>query len=79
MVELCIMLQQQKKIVYRYIHLQKIMQSFKEENSAWPSVGVIVVDKDFTEWKILKEEFPEASILFCQWHVMKATFKKVVN
>lgn len=61
------------------LHLKKIMQSFKEENPAWPSVGVIVVDKDFTEWKVLKEEFPEASILFCQWHVMKAMFKKMAD
>ena len=61
------------------LHIRKIMQTFKEENPAWTSVHVIVVDKDFTEWKVLKEEFPEATVLFCQWHVMKAMFKKMVE
>lgn len=61
------------------LHIRKIMQTFKEENPAWTSTRVIVVDKDFTEWKVLKEEFPEATILFCQWHVMKAMFKKMVE
>ena len=28
---------------------------------------------------MLKEEFPDATILFCQWHVMKAMFKKMVE
>ena len=29
--------------------------------------------------EILKEEFPNSQVLFCQWHVMKAKFKKVVD
>lgn len=40
---------------------------------------MVVIDKDFTEWAVLKEEFPNATVLFCQWHVMKAMFKKVVD
>ena len=28
---------------------------------------------------MLTEEFPDATILFCQWHVMKAIFKKLVE
>ena len=46
---------------------------------AWSDIRVIVVDKDFTEWKVLKEEFPDAKLLFCQWHVMKAMFKKMTG
>ena len=61
------------------LHLQKIMQSFKEENSIWSSVCVINIDKDFTELKILKQEFPNAKVLFCQWHVIKTMFKNVVD
>ena len=61
------------------LHLQKIMQSFKEENPTWSSVRVVIIDKDFTEWRVLKEEFPNATVLFCQWHVIKAMFKKVVD
>ena len=55
------------------------MQCFKENNPNWSLLRVIVIDKDFTEWKILKEEFPNSQVLFCQWHVMKAMFKKVVD
>ena len=56
-------------------HLQKIVQLFKETNEPWKSIGVIIIDKDFTEYKVLKEEFPNAVILYCQWHVIKALFK----
>ena len=57
----------------------QIMQSIKEENSSWSSVHVIIIDKDFTEWRILKQEFPDATVLFCQWHVIKTLFKNVVD
>jgi len=60
-------------------HLQKMVQMFKESNSKWNSVRIVVIDKDFTEWKVLKDEFPDAMILFCQWHVIKALFKKVCD
>ena len=40
-------------------------ESFKEENSSWSSVCVVIIDKDFTEWRILKQEFPDATVLFC--------------
>ena len=41
----------------------------------WESVGVIIIDKDFTEYNVLKEEFPNSIVLYCQWHVIKALFK----
>ena len=57
-------------------HLQKIVQAFKEHNEELcTSVRVIIIDKDFTEFKVLKEEFPAVIILYCQWHVLKAMFK----
>ena len=56
-------------------HLQKIIQLFKEKNEKWESVNVIIIDKDFTEYKVLKEEFPNAVVFYCQWHVIKALFK----
>ena len=67
------MLQQLKKTQN---YFEKIVQSCKDENCALTDIRVIVVDKDFTEWKVLKEEFPDAKLLFCQWHVMKVMFKK---
>ena len=49
-------------------HLQKILCLFKD-----------VVNKDFTEWKVLKEEFPDAKLLAYQWHVIKAMFQKMFD
>ena len=57
------------------IHLQKIVELFKSNNTDWQSVRVIIIDKDFSEYKVLREEFPDAVILYCQWHVIKALFK----
>ena len=47
----------------------------QRENEHWDSVHVIIIDMDFTEFKVLKDEFPNAVILYCQWHVIKALFK----
>ena len=61
------------------MHLQRILTSFKENNESWQHVSVVIIDKDFTEHKVLKEEFPEAVILYCQWHVIKALFKAICD
>ena len=38
-------------------------KSFKDESSAWSDIRVIVADKNFTEWKVIKENFWDAKIL----------------
>ena len=43
----------------------------------WSKVKVIVIDKDFTELNALQQEFPEANVLFCQFHVIKYLFKQI--
>ena len=58
-------------------HLQQIIQSFKASNPTWSNVRVIVIDKDFTELQALQIEFPQASILYCQFHVIKCFFKQL--
>ena len=60
-------------------HLQRIIQSFKSSNPAWSNVRVIVIDKDFTELQALQIEFPQASILYCQFHVIKCFFKQLAD
>ena len=40
------------------IHLQKIVELFKSNNTDWGSVRVIFIDKDFSEYKVLRQEFP---------------------
>ena len=53
------------------------MRSFKEHNESWEQTRVIIIDKDFTESKVRAEEIPMATILYCQWHVLKALFKSL--
>lgn len=53
-------------------HILQIIQSFKTSNLLWSKVQVIVIDKDFTELNALQQEFPEAMVLFCQFHVIKS-------
>ena len=36
---------------------------------------VVIIDKDFTELAILREELPNAIILFRQFHVIKCFYK----
>ena len=60
-------------------HLLHIIQSFKAFNPSWSDVRVIIIDKDFTELQALQQEFPQASVLFCQFHVIKCFFKQIVE
>ena len=57
--------------------LELIIHSFKEVNPTSNEIRVIVIDKDFTEYKVLTNEFPQAKILFCQFQVVKC-FNKMV-
>ena len=44
--------------------LETVIQAFKEANPASNQIQVIVIDKDFTEHRVLSEAFPQAKILF---------------
>ena len=57
--------------------LETVVKAFKEANPASNQIQVIVIDKDLTEQKVLSEAFPQAKILFCQFHVIKYFHKKV--
>jgi len=55
------------------VHLQKIVELFKSKNPDWGSIHVII--NNFSEYKVLKQEFLNAVILYCHWYVIKALFK----
>ncbi|GMF26176.1 unnamed protein product [Phytophthora fragariaefolia] len=46
------------------------VRAFKQNNTAWKDVKVIVIDKDFTELALLRDEFPCATIILCHFHVI---------
>ena len=58
-------------------HLRAIVQAFKNSNLCYGNTKVIVIDKDFTEIAVLKDEIPTATIVFCQFHVIKCFYKAV--
>ncbi|GMF57798.1 unnamed protein product [Phytophthora fragariaefolia] len=51
--------------------LRLVIQQFKRCNPSWSDVQCVVVDKDFTEIGVFREELPEARILRCQFHAIK--------
>jgi len=60
-------------------HLLHIIQTFKSLNPSWCNVRVIVIDKDFTELPAPQQEFPQATVLFCQFYVIKYFLKQIVD
>ncbi|KAG3125818.1 hypothetical protein PI126_g22599 [Phytophthora idaei] len=46
------------------------IRAFKQNNPGWTDVKVIVIDKDFTELALLREEFPCATVILCHFHVI---------
>ncbi|POM68644.1 26S proteasome non-ATPase regulatory subunit 11 [Phytophthora palmivora] len=58
--------------------ISTILEYFKEKNTLWENVVSVVIDKDFTEWKVLEECFPKAKILLCQFHAF-SYWKKIMK
>ena len=58
-------------------HLSAIIQGFKQCHSSYSNTKVVIIDKDFTELSVLREELPNTTILFCQFHVIKCFYKAV--
>ena len=57
--------------------LSRMVKCFKESNPAWDRIKTVVIDKDFAEVKALRAAFPNARILLCTFHVMKAMKLKI--
>ncbi|XP_022103351.1 zinc finger SWIM domain-containing protein 1-like isoform X2 [Acanthaster planci] len=51
--------------------VQAMMMRFKEHNPEWSDLQIIMVDKDVTERRVLREEFPAASVQMCLSHVLR--------
>ncbi|ETO66696.1 hypothetical protein F444_16214 [Phytophthora nicotianae P1976] len=41
-----------------------ILEYFKEKNPEWKDVKSVVIDKDFVEWQVLEQTFPNAQIVY---------------
>ena len=59
-------------------HLAAIFfQAFKQCHTSYANTKIFIINKDFTEIAVLKEEFPNTTILFCQFHIIKCFYKAV--
>ena len=57
--------------------ITKMMESFKNHNHDWEKVECIITDKDMTERQVLKEQFPQADLQICLFHVLKAMRREI--
>lgn len=55
-----------------------MMETFKNRNSNWQKVRVVMADKDMDERHVIKEAFPSAYMLICLFHVLR-TFKREIS
>ncbi len=58
--------------------LQKVVDLFKERNPDWPSVRVIMSDKDMTERDVLARSFPDSNLQICLFHTFR-TFRREIS
>ena len=54
-----------------------LMEKFKERNSNWSKVQVIMADKDMTERNVMAEKLPNASILICLFHTLRSFRREI--
>ena len=52
--------------------VRKMVEIFKDNNRAWEKICTIITDKDLVEWTVLGSEFPNAKLMLCLFHVLKA-------
>ena len=57
--------------------LSCLMEKFKERNSTWSDVQVVMADKDFTEREVLVEKLPAARLLICLFHTLRSFRREV--
>ena len=51
---------------------------FQAHNEQWHNTVTIMADKDFTERNIFQQQFPQANLLVCSFHVLK-TFRREIT
>lgn len=42
--------------------IRAVLEYFQQENSSWTEIETFVIDKDFVEWSVLGELFPDTEV-----------------
>ena len=53
-------------------------ENFQQHNEEWRKTVTIMADKDFTECNIFLQQFPQANLLICLFHVLE-TFRREIT
>lgn len=59
-------------------NIRAMTEIFQQHNEEWRKTVTIMADKDFTERNIFLQQFPQANLLICLFHVLK-TFRREIT
>ena len=59
-------------------NIRAMTEIFQQHNEEWHKTVTIMADKDFTERNIFLQQFPQANLLICLFHVLK-TFRREIT
>ena len=59
-------------------NIRAMTEIFKRYNEEWCKTVTIMADKDFTERNVFHQQFPQANLLICLFHVLK-TFRREIT
>ena len=59
--------------------LSTALQLFKAKNPNWCQVRTVMTDKDMAERDAIRNELPQASLLLCLFHVLRAMGREVTT
>ena len=59
--------------------IEQMVRIFKKHNTSWPATKVIMTDKDMNERNTLSEEFPEAALQLCLFHVLRTFGREITT
>jgi len=59
--------------------LATALDKFKERNDQWPSIKTVMTDKDMAEREAIRQQFPDATLLLCLFHVMWAMSREITT
>ena len=57
--------------------ISSLVTMFKQQNPAWDKTRTILTDKDFMERSVYSEQFPNASLQLCLFHVLKSMRREI--
>ena len=54
-----------------------MMEAFKQHNSSWDKVQVVMADKDISERDVIKQCLPNASVVICLFHALRSFRREI--